>query len=141
MLSKIPLEVEALWAPPVGTGAWYPAQRLVVTAPFGPLQLLHVHLRPALDRGSWLRGFVTTPPVRRKEIAAHWRHLDPTLPTVVAGDFSLRTAAAGECAAGERAPADRRVEDLDRMGGSHILAALPQQHLDLQRATGVGADQ
>jgi endonuclease/exonuclease/phosphatase (EEP) superfamily protein YafD len=88
VLSKVPLVHDDLWPAPAGTGAWYPAERLVVTAPFGALQLLNVHLRPALDRGSWVRGFLTTPNVRRDEIAAHWRKLDPALPTIVAGDFN-----------------------------------------------------
>lgn len=88
VLSKLPLEHEELWAPPAGTGAWYPAERVVVTAPFGALQLLNVHLRPALDRGSWIRGYMTTPEIRRKEIEAHWRKLDRDAPTIVAGDFN-----------------------------------------------------
>lgn len=88
VLSKLPLVHEELWAPPPGTGAWFPAQRLVVTAPFGALQLLNVHLRPARDRGSWIRGYMTTREVRRKEIEAHWRNLDPRIPTIVAGDFN-----------------------------------------------------
>jgi vancomycin resistance protein VanJ len=88
VLSKLPVADEELWAPPPGTGAWFPAERLVVTAPFGALQLLNVHLRPALDRGSWIRGFMTTPDVRRKEIEAHWRNLDREAPTIVAGDFN-----------------------------------------------------
>ncbi|MBC7976427.1 MAG: endonuclease/exonuclease/phosphatase family protein [Myxococcales bacterium] len=88
VLSKLPIERDELWAPPPGTGAWFPAERLVVTTPFGPVQLLNVHLRPALDRGSWVRGFMTTPDVRRAEITAHWGRLDPALPTIVAGDFN-----------------------------------------------------
>jgi endonuclease/exonuclease/phosphatase (EEP) superfamily protein YafD len=88
VLSKLPIESDELWAPPAGTGAWFPAQRLVVTTPFGALQLLNVHLRPARDRGSWLRGFMTTREVRRNEIAAHWRAMNRELPTIVAGDFN-----------------------------------------------------
>jgi endonuclease/exonuclease/phosphatase (EEP) superfamily protein YafD len=88
VLSKLALAHEELWAPPAGTGAWFPAQRLVVTAPFGALQLLNVHLRPALDRGSWIRGYMTTREVRRREIEAHWRKLDSNAPTIVAGDFN-----------------------------------------------------
>ena len=88
VLSKLPLAHDALWAPPAGTGAWYPAERLVAITRFGALQLLNVHLRPAKDRGSWVRGFLTTPKVRCAEIAAHWHRLDPTLPTIVAGDFN-----------------------------------------------------
>lgn len=88
VLSKLPIERDELWAPPPDTGAWFPAGRLLFTTAFGPLQVLHVHLRPALDRGSWVRGFMTTPKVRRAEIAAHWRRIDRALPTVVAGDFN-----------------------------------------------------
>jgi endonuclease/exonuclease/phosphatase (EEP) superfamily protein YafD len=87
-LSKLPLAREELWPPPTWTGAWFPAQRLVVTAPLGVLQLLNVHLRPARDRGSWIRGYMTTREVRRKEIEAHWRNLDRQVPAVVAGDFN-----------------------------------------------------
>lgn len=64
-------------------GGWFPAQRLVV----GGLQVLHVHLQPMWD-GDWVRGFFTTPPVRRAEIEAHWARMDPELPTIVAGDFN-----------------------------------------------------
>lgn len=88
VLSRLDLAHAELWAAPEGTGAWYPAERLVVETAHGALQLLHVHLRPALDRGSWLRGFLTTPEVRRAEIAAHWHKLDRSLPTIVAGDFN-----------------------------------------------------
>jgi endonuclease/exonuclease/phosphatase family metal-dependent hydrolase len=88
VLSKLPLDAAEVLPAPAGTGAWYPAARLVVRTPFGPLQVLNVHLRPALDGGSWVRGFLTTPEVRRKEIAEHWHKLDRSLPTVIAGDFN-----------------------------------------------------
>lgn len=88
VLSKLPLSAEELWAAPAGTGAWFPAQRLVVAAPFGPVQVLNVHLRPAMKNGSWVTGFFETPPLRRKEIEAHWKRLDARLPTIVAGDFN-----------------------------------------------------
>jgi len=86
VLSKLPVGGEELYAPP--PGGWFPAQRLVVTAPFGDVQILHVHLRPALDAGSWFKGFVTTPPVREAEIHAYWERLVHALPTVIAGDFN-----------------------------------------------------
>jgi len=90
-LSKHPIKDEQLWAPPARTGAWFPAQYLIVDTPIGPLQVLNVHLRPALDGGNWIRGFMTTPPVRRKEIEAHWKKMDYQLPTIVAGDFNEDT--------------------------------------------------
>ena len=84
VLSKVPLRSETLLAtPPPG---WFPAQRLVLDAAFGPIQILNVHLRPAWD-GDWLRGFLTTPPLRREEIEIHWSHV-ADLPTIVAGDFN-----------------------------------------------------
>jgi endonuclease/exonuclease/phosphatase (EEP) superfamily protein YafD len=86
VLSKLPVGGEELFAPP--EGGWFPAQRLVVSSAFGDVQLLHVHLRPALDAGSWFKGFVTTPPVREREITAHYAQLVHALPTVIAGDFN-----------------------------------------------------
>jgi endonuclease/exonuclease/phosphatase (EEP) superfamily protein YafD len=89
VLSRLRIDSAELWAPPAGTGAWFPAERIVVTTTAsGPVQLLNVHLRPALDQGGWVTGYLNTPPIRRKEIAAHWRHIDYQLPTVVAGDFN-----------------------------------------------------
>jgi endonuclease/exonuclease/phosphatase (EEP) superfamily protein YafD len=91
VLSKHPISRDELWVPPAGTGAWFPAQRLVVDAAssgIGALQILNVHLRPALKDGSWIKGFLATPPLRRAEIEAHWKKLDPKLPTIVAGDFN-----------------------------------------------------
>jgi len=88
VLSKLAITEEELWGPPAGTGAWFPAQRIVIAAPFGALQILNVHLRPALDGGSWVKGFMTTPPIRRREIEAHWKMMDFKLPTIVAGDFN-----------------------------------------------------
>lgn len=90
VLSKHRISSEEVWAPPAGTGAWFPAQRLVVDAPapLGALQILNVHLRPALLDGSWIKGFLHTPPLRRKEIEAHWKKIDTAVPTIVAGDFN-----------------------------------------------------
>jgi endonuclease/exonuclease/phosphatase family metal-dependent hydrolase len=67
---------------------WFPAQRLVVAAPGGPAQVLHVHLRPAIDQGDWVRGFFSTPPIRRREIEAYWKRMASGMPTLVAGDFN-----------------------------------------------------
>jgi len=88
VLSKHRIAHEELWAPPSGTGAWFPAQRLVVDGPLGALQILNVHLRPAMMDGSWIKGFLQTPPLRLAEIEAHWKQLDAALPTVIAGDFN-----------------------------------------------------
>lgn len=86
VLSKLPIGGEELLSPP--EGGWFPAQRVVVTTTFGECELLHVHLRPALDHGSWISGFMNTPPVREQEIKKYWRELAHALPVVVAGDFN-----------------------------------------------------
>jgi endonuclease/exonuclease/phosphatase (EEP) superfamily protein YafD len=84
VLSKLPIAKEELLPSP----SWFPADRLVIDAPFGSVQLLNVHLRPAIDGGSWIKGYVTTPPVRRREIESYWPKLARDLPTVIAGDFN-----------------------------------------------------
>ena len=86
VLSKLPIGGEEMLAPP--DGGWFPAQRMVVTTPFGECEMLHVHLRPALDHGSWISGFMTTPPVREQEMIKYWKDLARALPIIVAGDFN-----------------------------------------------------
>src|SRR5258707_13691399 len=55
----------------------------------------------------------------------------------LAGERSER----GSSTTRQRHAADRRVEHLDRMRGSQVVAALAEQHLDLQGTAGVSADQ
>jgi len=86
VLSKHPIRSEEVWSPP--RGGWFPASRVIVEAPFGPLQLLNVHLRPCLDGGSWIKGWHTTPPIRKREIEAYWKRIQYDIPTIVAGDFN-----------------------------------------------------
>ncbi|MEJ7599694.1 MAG: endonuclease/exonuclease/phosphatase family protein [Kofleriaceae bacterium] len=88
VLSKLPIDREELWPAPAGTGAWFPLGRVVIAAPFGKVQLLNVHLRPALDSRGWVTGYLTTPPIRRAEIEAHWKRVTLELPTIVIGDFN-----------------------------------------------------
>lgn len=65
------------------------AWRLVFDTPEGPIQVLHVHLRPAIsDGGSWVVGYFSTRDDRERELAWHLARLDPTLPTLLAGDFN-----------------------------------------------------
>ncbi len=84
VLSRTPI-VDDLLLPAV---VWFPAQRVVVATAIGELEILHVHLRPSVDQGDWVRGWFTTPPIRRREIAAFWPHLRRDRPVVVAGDFN-----------------------------------------------------
>jgi len=86
VLSKLPIRNEELFASP--ERGWFPAERLVLETGFGILQVLHVHLRPAIDGGSWIKGFMTTPPLRRREIESYWKKLFKDLPTIIAGDFN-----------------------------------------------------
>jgi endonuclease/exonuclease/phosphatase family metal-dependent hydrolase len=86
VLSKHPIREDTWIEPSVG---WFPAWRVVVDTPLGPVQALDVHLRPPMsDGGSWVAGYFTTRDDRREEIAAFWPALDHELPTIVAGDFN-----------------------------------------------------
>ena len=84
ILSKRPMHVDIL--PPV---SWFPAARVVVDTPIGEIEALAVHLRPPFsDSGSIVSGYVTTPSVRTKEIAAFARAHDGKQPALVVGDFN-----------------------------------------------------
>jgi len=110
VLSKHPIREQEYMEPTVG---WFPAWRLVVDGPLGPVQVLNVHLRPPMsDGGSWVAGFWSTRSVRRDEMEDLWEHMDPELPTIVAGDFN-------ENAKG------KAVELLAQEG---LVSALPQLH-------------
>lgn len=85
VLSKHPIDNEEILPAPSG---WFPASRLLIAGPFGALQILNVHLRPAIDRGSWVRGYLTTPPIRLREIKAYLPKLAAKVPTIIAGDFN-----------------------------------------------------
>src|SRR5256885_7849612 len=52
VLSKHEITAETLVPGP----SWFPAQRVVIDG----VQILNVHLRPAVDGGSWVKGFFTT---------------------------------------------------------------------------------
>lgn len=86
VLSKLPIKSDDVLDAPAG--GWFPAARLVVVASFGALQILNVHLRPAVDGGNWIKGFMTTPPIRKREIEAYWKQLAMDVPTIIAGDFN-----------------------------------------------------
>jgi vancomycin resistance protein VanJ len=82
VLSKRPISVDEVLRSP--NDARFVAQRVVIDG----IQILNVHLRPAIDRGSWIRGFFTTPAMRLREARAYWPQLVHGTPTVVAGDFN-----------------------------------------------------
>ena len=73
---------------PEGDG-WFPALRVVLASPLGPLQALVVHLRPPVsDGGSFVAGHFTAPRIHEQEIARFCQALDRALPTLVVGDFN-----------------------------------------------------
>ena len=92
VLSKHPIEAIEILEPSV-KGGWFPAMRIVVRTPAGPVQLLNVHLRPQLsDGGSVVGGYFSTPAIREAEMAAFAKRLDPKLPTFIGGDFNESTS-------------------------------------------------
>lgn len=86
VLSKLDIESDDLLPSP--NPGWFPAERIVVRTESGRVQILNVHLRPAIDNGSWIKGYFTTPPLRLREIQTYWPRLVRDLPTIVAGDFN-----------------------------------------------------
>lgn len=67
------------------SAGWFPAWRVRVATPIGPLQVLLVHLRPPLsESGGVVSGYFTTPEVRLEEITGFY---DPEDDLVV-GDFN-----------------------------------------------------
>jgi endonuclease/exonuclease/phosphatase family metal-dependent hydrolase len=85
VLSRWPLgEVTLLPAP-----RWFPALRVAVDTPSGPVQVIAVHLRPPrFDRTRPLQALADAAAARRQEIEAYWKALDVTPPTLIAGDFN-----------------------------------------------------
>jgi endonuclease/exonuclease/phosphatase (EEP) superfamily protein YafD len=70
-------------------GSWFPALRVIVDSPIGALQVLTVHLHPpATESGSFVKGYFTTDAIREAEMKAFFAHLDPSLPTLIVGDFN-----------------------------------------------------
>lgn len=70
-------------------GGFFFAWRIVLDTNLGRIQLLNVHLRPpTTDNGNWVVGLFSTRGDRLRELTKHLAALDPTLPTVIAGDFN-----------------------------------------------------
>jgi endonuclease/exonuclease/phosphatase family metal-dependent hydrolase len=81
-----PIVSDELLASPLG---WFPAQRVVVGTPGGPVEILNVHLRPAVaGLETWHATHLETRPLRKREMEAYRAHLRAELPTIVAGDFN-----------------------------------------------------
>ncbi len=87
VLSRYPFETKRIIPSAVGK---FPAWRLVVQGPFGPVQVLNLHLRPIYWRGpdSVIDRYYRTQKNRILETRAVLPHIDNTLPTVLLGDFN-----------------------------------------------------
>jgi hypothetical protein len=87
VMSRLPIREQKLILPE-GDG-WFPALRLVLDSPLGPVQALVVHLRPPVsDGGSFVSGHFTAPAIHEKEITRFCQALDRSLPTMIVGDFN-----------------------------------------------------
>ena len=91
---KQPLRHKAFVTRKVG---WFPGWVVVAGTPAGDVQVMNVHLRPPLsDRGSASVGaYYSTRKVRLQELRDLFPHLDPDLPSLVAGDFNEKESAPG----------------------------------------------
>jgi endonuclease/exonuclease/phosphatase (EEP) superfamily protein YafD len=86
VLSRAPIEHDELIA--ATPDGWFPAQRVLVAG----FEILHVHLRPAMDERGWVTGYVTTPPIRLRQIESYWQHVTRACPVIVAGDYNEEPA-------------------------------------------------
>lgn len=91
--AKGPIVVDETIESPVD---WFPAQRVVVEVAGMPLQLLNVHLRPALsgpgrDGDTWQAANVATRAIRKKEIDAYLGELKAGVRTLIVGDYNELT--------------------------------------------------
>jgi len=86
-LSKFTLKEIAYVRPSAG---WFPGWIVEALTPVGRVQILNVHLRPALsDRGSVTpSAYYSTKSVRLTEIQGFHRRLDHKRPHIVLGDFN-----------------------------------------------------
>ena len=87
VLSKLPFK-ELAYGPT--SAGWFPGWVIETETPVGPVQILNVHLRPALsDRGSVTpSAYVATKSVRLDEIRELYGRLGPARPAIVLGDFN-----------------------------------------------------
>jgi len=92
VLSKTPLTSTAYLPSPVG---WFDGGVVVVNTDVGRVQMLNVHLHPPVtESGNFVLGAFTTDDERETEMASFLDELDPTLPTLVAGDFNEKDGGA-----------------------------------------------
>ena len=89
VLSKRPFDAREVLP---NENGWFSALRVVTRTPLGPLQALVVHLHPPVsESGDWVKGYLSTGPVRRAELQSWLPSLERGMPTVVVGDFNEGT--------------------------------------------------
>ena len=85
-LSRYPLIDRGVIQPPAGV---HPGWIAEVVLPTFTLQVVHVHLRSLFNgEGSPPANFFEVGDLHREEMQLFFQHVDPSLPTVVAGDFN-----------------------------------------------------
>jgi len=88
VLSKYPFKDVAILPP--AEGGWFSAWVVRVESPVGPLQMVNVHLHPALSEKFQVTvyAYLATRDVRKREIRQHVGSLDRSLVTIILGDFN-----------------------------------------------------
>lgn len=86
VLSRHPYQTREFLPSPVGR---FPAWLVVVDTPLGALQVMNLHLLPIMrGEGNIVARYYSTQKVRLRETLAYLERLDPSLPTLLAGDFN-----------------------------------------------------
>jgi len=84
--SRFPIVEDELIPSAVG---WFPAQRTVVATPMGNVEILNVHLKPAVASAEdWWAVHRDTRADRDREMRSLLARLSSSLPTIVVGDFN-----------------------------------------------------
>jgi|SRR5687767_2918177 len=85
-LSKLPAREVAYVRSETG---WFDGWIREFQTALGPVQALNVHLRPPVsESGGWVSGYFGTRDDRVREMERFYRHIDPHVPLIVAGDFN-----------------------------------------------------
>lgn len=84
--SRFPIIEDELIPSAVG---WFPAQRVVIEAPMGKVEILNVHLKPAVaNQLDWWAVHRASRPERLREMEHLLMRVAPSMPTIIVGDFN-----------------------------------------------------
>ncbi|MBU1219856.1 endonuclease/exonuclease/phosphatase family protein [Myxococcota bacterium] len=91
VISKLPLKTVKIIDPP--SRGWFPAMLVSVSVKNKVVQLLNVHLHPPFDdKGSIVKGYFSSPPIRLAEMKKYYSFLSSSDPVIIAGDFNEGTS-------------------------------------------------